>query len=278
MRLADGYPFTIPAEVWPIIVWPLGPDGYPITTPPPGQTLPCKSKSETSNRYDDSFLGFAESIDTRNNSIWIAIWNTFSDKFNTDENSLPCVSGVTVNQYNLDPQTCLPRGVPIQTSGPIDMRYGMLLANIPSQLPVLLTQLKGINSTFNQKFIGNEVRDWYMVVTVKKADPNSKIPDQGFSPSVYQFRGPAIGPFPLQDDPLPLGTASKPYCLNPHLKADDSFTGPPYAFALSMFGGYPFSPSTDYFDSLEVQIDIASYSLLAANNTANNGRENLPGP
>jgi hypothetical protein len=95
MRLSPGNP----AEAWPIIVWPLDQHGYPIST------------ITTPNKSDNKYLGFAESIDTQTNRIWIATVNTFPDVFTNQT----CTSGVTVAQYNLDNQTYLPTSDPIQT-------------------------------------------------------------------------------------------------------------------------------------------------------------------
>ncbi len=92
-----------PAEQWPITAWPLDPaTGIPVDT----ITTPYVS--------DNKYLGFAESIDPITNRIWIATVNTFIDKFTNQ----PCVSGVTVAQYNIDTQTGLPTGDPIQTPTP----------------------------------------------------------------------------------------------------------------------------------------------------------------
>ena len=66
-----------PAEVWPITVWPLDQiTGIPIST------INTPNRSNLTLGFDDPYLGFAESLD--NQTIWIAKWNTFCDKFNPD--------------------------------------------------------------------------------------------------------------------------------------------------------------------------------------------------
>jgi hypothetical protein len=240
---------SYPAEQWHITAWPLRPDGKPIDT----INEPYSTKPNTTNPYDDPYLGFAESIDTQTNKIWIATVNHFTDVFNSN---ITCTSGVTVAQYSLDSHTCLPTGSPIQTVLSKDRQYGMLLANAPSQLPVLLTQVKSSGNSFDWSFIGNTIRDIWMQFTIQTDKPPS---NNNFPVEIEIMPSPRTA-FPSLP-PLISGPSgqftSDFYSLNQYLKADASYWGTLvpwiYVFRMAVMG---ITDYTDYFDNLIVTVNL----------------------
>ncbi len=145
----------------------------------------------------------------------------------------------------------------------------MLLANAPSQLPVILTQISdtfvGNSPPLDQTFIGNYYKNYYLQVTIVDAQPSSLIPTDGF-PVYLDIAGgayspPSPNPSPLTLGPLGKGVASKPYPLDPFLTASTGYIGP-YVFRLwvlplgaTPYPNYRYQP-TVYFQKLQVQIDV----------------------
>ena len=220
-------------------------------------------------------MGFAESIDIQTNSIWIATVNTFHDVFDSDPNTR-CISGVSVAQYNLDTvnRTYLPTGVPIQTVLSKDMQYGMLLANAPSQLPVLLTQITSTHEEnyepFNQKFIGNSINDLWMILTITST-PN---PPSGNFPVFIDILGDPGPPKKPTTAIPPIAPGTRTVIsflsdgngsLDPFLTAADGTHIGPYVFRINVMGELNY---TTYFDNLTVNVEISKGNPNSPNSSS----------
>jgi hypothetical protein len=250
-------------------VWPLqqgGHQGYPIDTIQ--QPIPTDP--------DNKYLGRAETIDPQTGYIWIAQDKTFEDKFSHNK----CTSGTSVVRYALNSQG-IPTGPPYEESFPIDLQYGMLLANAPSQSVVLLTQLftdsvfldsNGLQQQ-STPFIGNYYKDYYLRIEIISTTPHQdsygqvSLVQTGYVTGPYTLPPPysawnnhQASPLPpimvdnqpvSNNHPLRFGQLSDPYPLDTLLQADPNHYGP-YVISISVV---PNSP-TVYFQNLVVQINI----------------------
>jgi hypothetical protein len=187
------YRWNIPV-IWPLYVWPLGENGYPVGAPEALEKL-----------------GRAEAIDPDGGTIWIAADDTFPDAVT----HATITDGTAALALPLDAKGF---PLPLERKGPTSyLQAGVLMEVAGNGQPVLLTRSMAASG-----FLGNQVSNFWLQVEVLNKDPLSKleIPSAQASTSVDVQFGWTDDTGKTRSITLQkaVGTPSQPIPLTPYLQ------------------------------------------------------------